>query len=112
MVHLSNGTSLSKANAEANIRVTKSLFVAKAERDKKTYCWACGTPNDRLSCSHIISVRECNSDGRAEKAWDMGNLQLECMTCHPQTESGNIKHHANCLLKERYMESYYNTLKQ
>jgi hypothetical protein len=102
----SQGERYSKANIDANIRVAKSLFISDAIDEGKQYCWACGTTNERLSCSHIISVNECQNDGKCEVAWFAGNLQLECIPCHRETENRNFGHHANYRYKMAFIKAY------
>lgn len=100
----STGERLSKANIDANIRVAKSVFVS--ENLDRQYCWACGSTQARLTCSHIISVNQCQNDGRAEIAWCRENLAMECISCHLQTETRNFNHHANARTKKDFIEFY------
>lgn len=100
----SNGTRYSKANVDVNIRVAKSEFIA-ANLDKQ-YCWACGTTQSKLSISHIISVNQCQNDGMCNVTWEKDNFQLECISCHNETESRRIGHHANYNYKYQYIKKY------
>jgi len=102
----SDGERLSKANIDANIRVAKSLFVSDALDEGRNYCWACGTTQERLSCSHIISVNQCQNDGKPEVAWEQDNLQLECLKCHAETERRMMGHHANYRYKLEFIRKY------
>jgi len=102
----STGERLTKAEINANIEETK--LVLNSENEDKQYCWSCGTSQDRLTWSHIISVNKCQNDGRTEIAWHKGNMQRECLSlCHLQTEVRNISHHANYRYKKTYIENYY-----
>lgn len=104
----STGERLQKSTIDFRIKKAKKQFTDQAKEDGKSYCWSCGTTRDQLSCSHIISVNQCQNDGRAEMAYDVRNLQLECIPCHKETESRNINHHANFLYKSEFIE-YYNS---
>ncbi len=102
----SKGNRYSKSNIDTNIRVAKSLFVQDAIDEGKQYCWACGKTWERLSCSHIISVNDCQNDGKCEGAWDKANLQLECLKCHAETENRNFGHHKNSKYKSDFIARY------
>ena len=106
----SEGERVTKTFIDGQIRKTKKQFVDDAKDEGKEYCWACGTTNDRLTCSHIISVNDCQNDGRTEIAYLYDNLQLECISngCHMETETGNISHHANARYKKEFIERYNN----
>jgi 5-methylcytosine-specific restriction endonuclease McrA len=86
-VRLSNGDRILRANMESNIRVQKSLFVSDCQDNGTCYCWDCGTTNDRLTCSHIVSVARCVSEGKAEQSWNVANLELLCIGCHRKWEN-------------------------
>lgn len=102
----SEGERLTKTFIDGQIRKAKKAFTDKAIEDGKQYCWSCGNTNDRLSCSHIISVNDCQNDSRSEIAFDVDNLQLECLKCHEETERGTISHHANYRYKKEFIEQY------
>jgi 5-methylcytosine-specific restriction endonuclease McrA len=104
----SEGERLSKTTIDSLIRKAKKALTDEAVEEGKAYCWSCGTTKDRLSCSHIISVNKCQDDGKTEFAYDTDNLQLECIPCHLQTESGTIDHHANARYKKEFIERYNN----
>jgi len=105
----SEGERLSKTTIDNRIRATKREFLDEAaEEGKGCYCWSCGSSQERLSCSHIISVNNCQNDGRCEVAYLKDNLQLECLSCHAETERGLIDHHANYRYKKEFIERYYN----
>lgn len=101
---LSNGERMYKNNIDANVRITKQLFVIEAKHEGKQYCWACGITGDRLSCSHIISVDRCQKISKSDLAWDKNNLQLECIPCHRKWENrDHIFKHANYRIKREYI---------
>jgi hypothetical protein len=104
----SAGERLTKTYIDGQIRKAKALFTDEAIEEGRNYCWSCGTTMDRLSCSHIISVNKCQNDGRAEVAYLTDNLQLECISCHMETERGTIDHHANASYKKQFIEMYNN----
>jgi hypothetical protein len=101
------GERVTKTFIDHKVRETKAVFVSDAIDEGRNYCWSCGRTDTRLSCSHIISVNDCQNDGRADKAWDYDNLQLECLECHAETERGVFGHHANASYKFNYIENYY-----
>lgn len=105
----SDGERVTKTFIDGQIRKTKKQFTDDAYDEGLNYCWACERNDKFLSCSHIVSVNKCQNDGRAEKAWDYENLQLECLDCHAETERGTISHHENCDYKLEYIEDYNNT---
>lgn len=104
----SEGERLSKTTIDNLVRKAKKALTDEAEEEGKSYCWSCGTTKDRLSCSHIISVNKCQNDGRAEVAFMVDNMQLECLPCHSETERGTIEHHANYQYKRKFIEMYNN----
>ncbi len=105
-----DGERLTKTFIDGQIRKAKQEFLKQCEHSDIAYCQACGASNKRLSCSHIISVNDCQNDGRSEIAFDVENLQLECYGengCHEETERGTIDHHANARYKKDFIEKYY-----
>lgn len=104
----SEGERLTKTFIDGQIRKAKTAFARQRERDGIMYCESCGTTNERLDCSHIISVNDCQNDGRCEVAYDVDNMQRECRGCHMETESGiiNCCHHANYRYKKEFIEKY------
>lgn len=103
----SEGERLTKTFIDGQIRKAKKVFIEQKEDEGIVYCESCGATNKRLSCSHIISVDQCQKDGRSEFAFDVENLQLECVPgCHEETERGTISHHANCRYKKEFIEQY------
>jgi site-specific DNA-methyltransferase (adenine-specific) len=83
------GERVTKTFIDHKVRETKAVFVSDAIDEGRNYCWSCGRTDTRLSCSHIISVNDCQNDGRADKAWDYDNLQLECLECHADKAQNN-----------------------
>ncbi len=105
----SEGIQMQKTVIDKLIREAKNEFKQEAIEEGKPYCWSCGITTGYISASHIISVNKCQNDGRAEVAWNKDNLQLECNAeCHPETESGNIDHHANARYKKEFIDRYNN----
>ena len=103
----STGERLTKIFIDAMIRKAKKAFCRQRDEDGILYCEACGSTSKRLSCSHIISVNKCQNDGRAEVAFDVDNLQRECIPgCREETERGNISHHTNYRYKKEFIEKY------
>ena len=104
----SEGERLSKTTIDGLIRKAKKAFCDMKDDEGIMYCEACGTTSERLTCSHIISVNDCQNDGRCEVAFDVDNLQRECLTCHAQTELGTIDHHDNARYKKEFIQRYNN----
>ena len=104
----SQGERLTKKQIDTLIRRCKEEFIRICEYSDTNYCEACGMTSAKLTCSHIISVNKCQNDGKTEFAYDTDNLQLECITCHLQTESGTIDHHANARYKKEFIDRYNN----
>jgi hypothetical protein len=101
----SSGERYHKNNIDANIRIAKQMF--GLDNEDKKYCWACGRGDRHISCSHIISVNNCQNDGMVEYAWDKANLQYECVEkCHLETEIRNMNHHKNADYKWDYIRKY------
>lgn len=104
----SSGERLSKTTIDSRIRAAKKEFTDEAIEEGKAFCWSCGHTKERLSCSHIISVNNCQNDSRCEVAYLKDNLQLECLSCHSETERGLIDHHANSRYKKEFIKKYHN----
>jgi hypothetical protein len=104
----SDGERLSKTKIDGLIRRAKLALTLQRELDGIMYCEACGDTSGRLTCSHIISVNNCQNDGRTEHAFNVDNMQRECLGCHAETERGTIDHHANARYKKEFIERYYN----
>ena len=103
----STGERLTKTVIDGQIRKAKKELTDQAIEDGMQYCWSCGRTNERLSCSHIISVNDCQNDGRSEQAYNVDNIQLECLICHAETERGDIVYHENYLYKKEFILQYY-----
>lgn len=106
----SEGERLTKTFIDGQIRKAKKEFTNQRDSDGIMYCEACGDPGKRLSVSHIVSVNDCQNDGMAEYAFDVDNMQRECLDCHSETELGTIMHHANFRIKMQFIE-HYNEIK-
>lgn len=102
----SEGERLTKTTIDNLIRKAKTAFCLQREYDEIMYCEACGTTSDRLDCSHIVSVDDCQKDGMTEFAFSVDNMQRECRKCHMETERGTIDHHANYRAKIDFIEHY------
>ena len=108
----STGERLSKTTIDNRIRQAKATFKALKESEGINYCEGCGTNQDRIDCSHIVSVNDCQNDGMAEFAFDIRNLSFDCRSkCHPETERGTIEKHLNRDYKLEFIE-FYNDLKK
>ncbi len=57
------------------------------------FCVICGVNNSYsiIDPSHDESVKSCKENGRAEKAWDKGNIKPRCRDCHNKHDKLNIQ---------------------
>lgn len=55
------------------------------------FCTTCKR-NDCLpiDCAHVVSVDECQKQGRAELAWYLGNIVIEGRNCHKKRDGHNL----------------------
>ncbi len=102
----------------SNGRVSKNIIDARVKEAKQAlvdsvehYCHATGRTDERLDCSHIISVKRCQEIGKSELAWDVNNLQLEGRTAHHHWESWEayieeIRKHDNLMTKLEYIKKH------
>lgn len=42
-----------------------------------------------LDCSHIVSVKKCQEEGRTELSWDVSNIRILCR-CHHEIYDTNL----------------------
>lgn len=97
MNHYSNSTGERIAKSVIDRRVTEAKR-QKVERmiDEHGYVFceecgrnsSCGMP---LDCSHNISVDECQKTGRAELAYDVGNIKIRCRRCHQKYDHTKLQ---------------------
>lgn len=67
------------------------------------FCESCGIneSEDRIDCSHLVSVKEAKDSGRCEIAWDVNDIVMECRNkCHPITEK-----QSKVEREQRYLEN-------
>lgn len=81
-------------------QIEDKIRVAKAERlqlqfDEHSYnfCESCGSNGNgtRLDCSHEISVGKAKAEGRAEIAWNVGNIVIRCRPCHSRYDNNDTQ---------------------
>lgn len=90
----STGERLKKSVIDRRVRKAKE---AKIEQMKDRYgyvfCESCGRNASAglpLDCSHDESVKSCQENGRAEKAYDVGNITIRCRECHRKHDKTNL----------------------
>jgi len=85
----SDGTRLTKVQVNYLVTAAKADFLEDF-RDKYDfhYCEGCKRSTGvRLTCSHIVSVDQCQKAGRTEVAFSKYDLELLCSErCHPKAE--------------------------
>lgn len=83
----SDGMRLSKSAIDTRVRKAKQEFLEDfKEEHGYHYCEKCKRSDRRLSCSHIVSVDQCQKAGKSEIAYDKNNLELLCLKCHAKVE--------------------------
>lgn len=106
------GDRIDSTTLEKRIRVAKQKFIAELQDlGMVARCMAKGhnVQDERLDCSHIISVDRCKKMGKAELAYDTSNLQLESRSEHLIWESGSSierQQQNNYELKMDYLEKH------
>lgn len=78
----SSGERWTKTEIDHKIREAKKEFLRQLEYDERLFCATCGCTSCRLTCSHIVSVNDCQNDSKCEQAWNVENLELLCTECH------------------------------
>lgn len=83
----SDGTRYKKSVIDNKVKKAKRQFLEDF-RDEHGYhyCEHCKRSDKKLSCSHIVSVDQCQKAGKCEVAWDTYNLLLLCLVCHANDE--------------------------
>ncbi len=108
-IQLSNGERISRLEFNTKIHEAKEKLTEFAELNELNFCWGCLRSNVRLSWSHTISVAKCIEDGKGEFAYDIDNMQNECIEkCHPETEARNFEYHHNRDAKLEIIKRYKN----
>ena len=90
----------SKGNRYTTKQIDDKVRLAKAERLKLqfeehgwNFCEQCGSNGSgtRLDCSHDISVKKAKEEGKAELAWNVGNIVVRCRDCHNEHDGTKIQ---------------------
>jgi 5-methylcytosine-specific restriction endonuclease McrA len=91
--YTSTGERVSKSRIDALVRNAKekALELQREEHDYN-FCVECGRSDDRLDCSHRISVDLAQKTRRTELAWDVNNIDILCRTCHQKRDKLNLWH--------------------
>jgi len=86
----SNGERLNKSVIDARVRNAKKAKIASFINEYGyIFCEECKRSDlTPIDCSHIISVDQCQKQGRSELAYNVNNIRLLCRSCH-------IKHDTN-----------------
>lgn len=82
---LSTGEYLDKKIIDRKVREAKRQKLAQQREERGyNYCEDCKSNGSGtyLDCSHEISVDRCQKEGRAELAYDTGNIKIRCRECH------------------------------
>lgn len=89
----SDGDMIEKKVIDRKVRESKALLL-QLQKDKYGYnfCEKCKR-NDclPLDCAHIISVSDCQKQGRSEYAWSVSNMQVLGRKCHQEHDKLNIQ---------------------
>ena len=90
----SDGNRITKRQIDLNVRKAKfKKLNSFLDEHDFIFCEKCKKSNSApYDCAHTISVNECQNSGRSELAWDIGNIQILCRSCHK-------KHDSNLILK-------------
>lgn len=94
----STGERVSKPEIDKRVREAKALKIQQ-QLDELGYnvceLAAIGCEMDegcnRLDCSHIISVKECQERGYSELAWDVNNIQILGRKCHAKRDGLDLR---------------------
>lgn len=94
----STGDRVSKSEIDRRVREAKALKIQQ-QLDELGYnvcelmSHGC-TPDEgcnRLDCSHIISVKECQERCYSELAWDVKNIQILGRKCHQKRDGLDLR---------------------
>lgn len=83
---IKDGTYVTKSYIDKKIREAKQIVLQK-QLDEYGYnfCVKSGS-REQLTCSHIISVNDCQRMGRSELAWDTRNIEVLSIREHQKHE--------------------------
>jgi len=89
----STGERISKSKIDKLIRKAKSEKVREQFNDfGYNFCEQCGISSGTyLDCSHDISVKKCQEDGKSERAFNVKNLTILCRKCHQKKDKLDLK---------------------
>jgi 5-methylcytosine-specific restriction endonuclease McrA len=85
---LSDGSRKTKGQIDLNVRLAKCEFISNKWDHR--YCETCGITHGILDVSHIVSVDDCQKQGKSEQAWNPQNFELLCRDCHTKFESKKV----------------------
>jgi 5-methylcytosine-specific restriction endonuclease McrA len=95
----SQGERIKKSEIDHRVRWAKKAALTKQINEHGyNFCenTICSHPNMApFDCAHIISVNECQKQGKSELAWDIKNIQILCRTCHQWYDGLNLKFKSN-----------------
>lgn len=85
---LSSGESIEKSKIDRKVTKAKEEYLQTFFDNHSYYfCERTNRSDLSLDCSHIISVRMCQSSGQSELAWCQNNIELLNRDAHNQIES-------------------------
>lgn len=84
----SDGSKVSKAAIDANVRKAKALKIQQhLDEHGYLFCTECFRNDCKpIDCSHVISVDECQKTGQSELAWDLNNITILGRKCHQKRD--------------------------
>lgn len=84
---LSDGSRKTKSRIDTAVKEAKKFYRLSRYDEEKFYCEACGRYHFLMDVSHIVSVDDCQKQGKSEQAWNPENFELLCRECHTKFEA-------------------------
>lgn len=90
----SNGERLKKSVIDALVKKAKKEKLRQQfEEYRYNFCETCGISNGTyIDCSHQISVKKCQEEGKTELAFDVNNITILCRKHHEERDKLNIQY--------------------
>lgn len=87
------GEFVKKAYIDRMIRISKSFKLYEQIKEHGyNFCTKCKNNNCKpLDCAHSESVDSCQKNGRAEKAWDLDNIEIVGRNCHKKQDGLDLQ---------------------
>lgn len=89
----STGERVSKPQIDRKVREAKATALASQLEDfGYNFCVTCKRSSGViLDCAHVVSVNDCQKNGKSELAWDTKNIKIMCRNCHAEYDKNNVK---------------------